>query len=230
MLNVHFDYVSIRSSFNYAFNTGRGKLFTFSIIDYSGRMITNKKNSIFFVTTKHTSRSEFFFFCCIGHGLISAHLSAHLVGNFLKTCFSFFSQIIQYLNRKLTKSHYSSATNFLWFVRELCVCILLLSSRMADVNNDVLVLGACIMDFIWFVFCVSYNVQSVAIISTLSFTYSIISKPIIQLITCSVFFTVMLNSCRELDKQLKERNLRLDMEVNVCLNGERCNVFVLWQF
>lgn len=77
---------------------------------------------------------------------------------------------------------------------------------MADVNNDVLVLGACIMDFVWLV---------------LSYSIDHYNHPrCIIMITCFVFllffhFTVMLIICRKRAKQLKERNLRLDMEVNV---------------
>lgn len=113
---------------------------------------TKKKKKDFFSNNKtHSSGSESF--CCIGHGLISAHLSAILVGNFLNLFFILFADY-SIFEQKINKVTFFIKRNFYWI--ELCV-VKKNWCRMADVNSDVLVLGACIMDFIWFVLFYSFN-------------------------------------------------------------------------
>lgn len=82
-----------------------------------------------------------------------------------------------------------------------------IATGMADVNNDVLVLGACIMDFIWLV--LSFIVALKHYNHPRCHTHHLL----ITRIVFSFFLLVMLIICRKLAKQLKERNLRLDMEV-----------------
>lgn len=102
----------------------------------------------------HSSVRKFFFFCCIGHGLISAHLSAILVGNFLNLFFILFADY-SIFEQKINKvTFFVKKPKFLLNISRRAVRILLLYTRMGDKHinsSDVLVLGACIMDFIWFV-------------------------------------------------------------------------------